>query len=309
MKKLFGKMILSALIFLMAAGSFQCACADRRVRCVVGRNIQWNELTAYQSVRYDSEGIYVFGEDERFEIDQTYDLKGMIQEEVFAKAGKGVQYTATYTYDENGRLLLKKMVLPDGTLLAEEACTYNDQGLKSRYETRMSDGSVLYADEYFYDDSGRITRQDTYNEEGRMSAYDLHMTDENGILRSVDVYNVDEAGKEEMYGSWICDYDDAGRLVSRVWNPVDPESNSTLFSYYYTYDADGRLTAYERVAFKVDESLVYTYDAEGYLISGRSLVTGIEFQLVYEDLKLKDSVAEAAERWTRELYPDILQPN
>ncbi|MEV6675066.1 RHS repeat-associated core domain-containing protein [Streptomyces sp. NPDC051162] len=167
-------------------------------------------------------------------------------------------HTATYTYDRNNRLIgtadpLKRAIAytydPDGNQTTVRnargittTASYNSRGLLSGLTYSDGTPKVTYA----YDAAGRIanvsdgtgSRTFTYTPLGRLAAV------------------TPDSGK----GGFTYDYDDAGRLKSKVTAPPGAAVGTRAT---YKYDADGRQTAQTNPG----GSTTYDYDAAGNLTS------------------------------------------
>ncbi|MCC3766281.1 RHS repeat-associated core domain-containing protein [Streptomyces sp. UNOC14_S4] len=173
-------------------------------------------------------------------------------------------HTATYTYDRNSRLIgttdpLKRSVAytydPDGNQTSVRnargittTASYNSRGLLSGLAYSDATPKVTYtydaADHITNVSDGTGSRTLTYTPVGRLAAV------------------TPDSGK----GGFTYDYDDAGRLKSKVTVPTGAAAGTRVT---YKYDADGRQTAQANPGGTTN----YDYDAAGNLTS-TTLPTG-----------------------------------
>ena len=98
------------------------------------------------------------------------------------KANGDIASTATFTFDDNNRLLSKYIYNAAGELIGQRICTYNENGLLAEMDAH-EDGASINT-KYKYDNSGRVTESDnlfaiiegirtiktfTYNADGTIS--------------------------------------------------------------------------------------------------------------------------------------------
>jgi YD repeat-containing protein len=255
----------------------------------------YDELGRVTKRVYDSTYL-VDGEpfEEHSTTEYEYDIWGQLVREVYQATGDVTSET-TYTYDENGNLLVEMVTnnrgssgyyysYDDNGYQAGSVMTVDDEVQSTEEYVRDAEGNILrsqYTDETgkvvsvtenTYTD-GRLT-ETIYTYDGDVSHY-LYTYDENG--------NVIRSESEGAYGSsvTVSVYDEQGRLVQNemsgdnytgttVWiydgdHLVKWESISDDGSYTveeYVYGGEGELLAVECSGTGYTRTETYTYDRE-----------------------------------------------
>ncbi len=171
---------------------------------------------------------------------------------------------ATREYDEENRLVWEDATSPDGTVTTTNYGEYYDEegnvtgwGVMDKTVDRLDEnGDTIHVSWYSYDYDGTLLEEEQYNDRGDIISY-------NGISRDLDG---DEEIIETVTHTYKYEYGPFG-AVSRVetrFYTRGRETDTSVYTTNYTYDADGKLMS-ERET-DSDGSVSYTeydYDAEG----------------------------------------------
>lgn len=242
----------------------------------------------------------------------------------------------SYVYGWDGRLLLERLVDEDGAEISRSVLSYDKNGsLSEKSYTYHPDNSTTRRI-YEYDNQGKIARVCSYSKSGKVSSIYAYSYDERGFLTECLVtgyqdvpqwryaYTCDEEGtvvagqryvlSEDidpvgLQSNLIYSYDEAGRILSLVWEPII-ESNKLRESKYYTYDETGRMIGYR--VFHQEISLVedktFTYDGEGFLIAAVD-AEGARREFVYGQLTVDSQLADGAQQWSTAGAIDAYTPS
>ena len=231
----------------------------------LGRLLTQTQDSVYTS--YDGDGW-----EDHSTTTYEYDIWGNLAREVSQATGDVVTETS-YTYDDNGNLLISETLTNAGS--SAIYYTYDENGYQTKV-TYTYDDVVESVEEYFRDENGTIIAQKSSSGDGEVYSYAEFTVVDGLVVQETmtygeDVYiysySYDENGNlvhsesQNPYGISVTDqiYDEEGRMVQEE-TTYDGGSSLTV----YTYDERGLLVKYERTAsdgyYALDE---YTYDEEG----------------------------------------------
>ncbi len=235
---------------------------------------------------------------EPFEVHSTseyeYNTWGQLTREIYQATGD-VSTETTYTYDDNGRLLVEMVLNNRGS--SGYFYSYDENGYQTGLVTTVDD-EVQSTVEYVRDAEGNVLRSQYMDETGEVVTVTENTYEDGMLTESVSTYGgevsryyytYDENGNmirsetEGSYGSSITVsvYDEQGRLVQNemsgddytgtaVWtydgdHLVKWESIGSDGSYTveeYTYGENGELLAVKASGMGYTRTETYTYDRE-----------------------------------------------
>lgn len=311
-------------LMLMVQMLFGVVSAEQTVHCVTVCTSEVDGISSIGEFQYTADGIIFTCTDPGMETYIRYDFGGHVVEKwyysdgvvekvsyyLYNEAGMLIEERelcdgeyhggSRYTYDEENRLILHEYLGADGENRGTYERVYDDAGNLIRVG-RPADSNSQYRTEYFYDSNNYLVREESYDNDGKLKYYYVYTNNADGKLIRQDVYagegNV--SGYEGFEGYFDFTYDDAGRLTGEIWHQ-EYKSYSTYISKYYTYDENGKLIRYWDVGFDLNTDIEYQYDEQGYLVAMLDQLEGYSVYLQYEDLILDDTIAKAADTWSRE---------
>ncbi len=171
----------------------------------------------------------------------------------------------TREYDEENRLVWEDATSPDGTITTTNYGEYQDEegnvtgwGVMDKTVDRLDEnGDTIHVSYYSYDYDGTLLDEEQYNDRGDIISY-------NGISRVWDgdeeIIATDEGTFKYEYGSFGA----ISRVETRFYTR-GRETDTSVYTTNYTYDADGKLMSETET--EADGSVrsytEYDYDAEG----------------------------------------------
>lgn len=215
---------------------------------------------------------------------QLMELKGEFS---YMKSGKGLvpmKYFSSYKFDTEGHLVASYETRPDdGTKdTSWNRYFYNDLNQLIRHQTTKGEG--LQSTHYTYDSIGRVIKEEftreidssghlirslAFNEE-RIEYYDYGQQLKRTRFNNYDLPYLDE----------FFNYNELGYLVERIERV---KMTSTVYTYKYEYNEQGRLAAVRKLSNKEKtyvEEWTFDYDELGNLIE----------KLIYRNGTLKTNI-------------------
>jgi len=151
-------------------------------------------------------------------------------ESVNYNADGSLRDTQYFTYDENGKLCIEKVVLPDGSYKIIE--WENDIRVCETYYS--IDGTYSVCD---YNEAGKCVLKENYNASGELTSSQEYTYDENNVLRE---YWWNVSGKLYRYVKYDAE---SNVLIEEQYST----SGELEQGYYNTYGTDGKLATQKEV--------------------------------------------------------------
>lgn len=233
----------------------------------------------------------------------------------------------SYTYDENGRIIVITMEDGDANL-AELTAVYDKDGYLTEYQGTY-DGEAASV-RFGYDENGNFASRILEDADGEISQKVEYVYDENGILRERSLYMIghtvtskyNDDGKiceqsmqlngESRY-RYFLDYNEHGHLCNQIMYNGDNVEPSNTLEVEYTYDSEGRIThiyleedgrsasgifqgsdTYRTLSLEGkasnygDMTIVLEYDDAGNLVKQTQYVNGmLQYETLYTYIPLK----------------------
>lgn len=276
----------------------------KTVTCLTSYTSKKGDTELKYDITYEVDGVHVKPNPCVSGYENVYGWDGKLLYELRYDENGANTYRLDHTYDALGnKTELLQTDLRDNSTASRNSYVYDANGrlLSESYEGR--NGYIMYTIVYSYDDRGFLKEAVDldYNDDGTTteSEKSIYTCDDNGKILTCEEYIIDNGwDKPGQWCTFVCSYDDQGRLISNVWNKVGNGSRVND-SQYYTYDAQGRLSSFKRVKFNgdTDSELVYTYDETGRLAKTSDSITGWENTLHYTEITLNTELASQAEAW------------
>lgn len=246
-------------------------------------------------ITYETDGVHVKPPLHVIDDGNVYDWAGKLLHVLgYDENGKIIK-RVDHSYDQNGNqteILMTSLL--DGFPPSRMRYAYDADGRLTSISYDEADDLVYRTMLYSYDDLGFLKEAvDLYiTEDGTTEEREKHVftCDDSGEILTCERYDTFE--EKSLLCTFVCTYDDQGRLISNVCNRGVAAFGA---SRYYTYDAQGRLSS-----FKLNEEvyLTYTYDDAGRLAKITDAATGWETTLHYTEITLDAELAAKAEAWT-----------
>jgi YD repeat-containing protein len=185
------------------------------------------------------------------------DEEGRVTREVKLYYGEEGE-SASYSYDDKGRMCSVKYCDEEGALVQEEKITFNDQDKVASRTIFDGEGKQVSGTIYMYNDKGLLTGQEEVGAENEKLFETVFEYDEQGN----EINIIRRTPKNQIAQRVINTYDEHNRVIKRL-----ASSNFTRI-YTYEYDEAGRLadeTATDENGTLVSRSS-FQFDAEGRLI-------------------------------------------
>lgn len=189
------------------------------------------------------------------------------------RTNQGVQYTGTFQYDEQGRLV--REAFTDTALMSWTTYQYNEQDQETE-KTSWSGPGQYRKLTYSYNHAHKLDTIRNIDSLGNVLQTDVYHYQEDTLLSKLVMYDA----QGNVRANWKYEYDDKGRLVEEL--EIDPSGNQHILKRY-TYNDAGNVIQEESLKYRF-YTRRFEYDSNGYLVRERYMdnMGNMNYQTFYE---------------------------